>query len=68
MTKWQPPEPMTGLPECIGREVARMTVYETIMVVLSMIGALISLSRLVIALLNFLDKKIVSINKNASLV
>ena len=34
-----------------------MTVYETIMVVLGVIGALISLSKLVIALLNFLDKR-----------
>ena len=45
---------------CLGYapgEVARMTVYETIMVVLGVIGALISLSKLVIALLNFLDKR-----------
>ena len=48
---------MTGLPEYIGREVACMTVYETIMVVLGVIGALISLGKLVIALLNFLDKR-----------
>ena len=48
---------MTGLPEYIGREVARMTVYETIMVVLGVIGALISLSKLAIALLNYLDKR-----------
>ena len=48
---------MTGLPEYIGREVAHMTVYETIMVVLGVIGALISLSKLVIAMLNFLDKR-----------
>ena len=34
-----------------------MTVYETIMVVLGVIGVLISLSKLVIALLNFLDKR-----------
>lgn len=47
----------TGLPEYIGREVACMTVYETIMVVQGVIGALISLSKLVIALLNFLDKR-----------
>ena len=51
------PSQCTGLPEYIGREVARMTVYETIMVVLGVIGALISLSKLVIALLNFLDKR-----------
>ena len=47
----------TGLPESIGREVARMTVYETFMVVLGVIGLLISLGMLVIALLNFLDKR-----------
>ena len=34
-----------------------MTVYETTMVVLGVIGALISLSKLAIALLNFLDKR-----------
>ena len=47
----------TGLPEYIGREVALMTVYETIMVVLGVIGSLISLGMLTIALLNFLDKR-----------
>lgn len=34
-----------------------MTVYETIMVVLGVIGLLISFSSLLIALLNFLDKR-----------
>ncbi len=34
-----------------------MTVYETFMVVLGVIGLLISLGMLVIALLNFLDKR-----------
>ncbi len=34
-----------------------MTVYETIMVVLSVIGSLISLSMLVIALLTFLRER-----------
>ena len=34
-----------------------MTVYETIMVVLGVIGLLISLGSLLIALLNFLDKR-----------
>ena len=34
-----------------------MTVYETIMVVLGVIGLLISLGMLLIALLNFLDKR-----------
>ena len=47
----------TGSPEYKGREVACMTVYETIMVVLGVIGLLISLGMLVIALLNFLDKR-----------
>ena len=45
------------MPEYIGREVALMTVYETIMVVLGVIGSLISLGMLTIALLNFLDKR-----------
>ncbi len=34
-----------------------MTVYETIMVVLGVIGLLISLGKLVIALLSFHDKR-----------
>ena len=34
-----------------------MTVYETIMVVLGVISLLISLGMLLIALLNFLDKR-----------
>ena len=34
-----------------------MTVYEIIMVVLGVIGLLISLGMLLIALLNFLDKR-----------
>ena len=34
-----------------------MTVYETLMVVLRVIGLLISLGSLVVALLNFLDNK-----------
>ena len=38
-------------------DVARMTVYETFMVVLGVIGLLISLGMLVIALLNFLDSR-----------
>ena len=41
----------------IGREVTQMTVYETIMVVLGVIGSLISLGMLIVALLNFLDKR-----------
>ena len=34
-----------------------MTIYETIMVVLGVISSLISLGMLVVALLNFLEKK-----------
>ena len=34
-----------------------MTVYETIMVVLGVIGSLISLGMLAVVLLNFLDKR-----------
>ena len=47
----------TGMPEYIGREVAHMTAYEILMVVLRVIGLLISLGSLVVALLNFLDNK-----------
>lgn len=58
MTRWQPPEPMmTGLPEYIGREVAHMTDYEILMIVLGVIGLMISFGGLLIALLNFLDKR-----------
>ena len=57
MTGWQPPNLFTGLPEYIGEEVALMTVYETIMVVLGVIGLLISLGSLIIALLSFLKEK-----------
>jgi hypothetical protein len=34
-----------------------MTVYETCMVILGVIGSLISLGMLLVALLNFLDKR-----------
>jgi len=51
------PSQKPGLPEYYGREVTYMTVFETIMVVLGVIGLLISLGMLVIALLNFLDKR-----------
>ena len=47
----------TGLPEYIGREVVRMTDYETIMVFLGIIGLLISFGGMLIALLAFLDKR-----------
>ena len=51
------PSPETGLPESEGREVVHMTVYEIIMIVLRVIGLLISLGALLVALLNFLDKR-----------
>ena len=51
------PDSLTGLPEFIEREVMLMTAYETITVLLSVIGTLISLGMLIIALLNFLNKR-----------
>ena len=56
MTRWHPPNP-TGLPEYIGREVACMTVFETIMVVLGVVNALIAFGSLLIALFSFLEKR-----------
>jgi hypothetical protein len=48
----------TGLPEYIVEEVTHMTVYETITVILSGVGLLISLGMLIVALLSYLhDKK-----------
>lgn len=47
----------TVLSEYIGREVAQMTAYETVKVILDVIGLLISLGMLTIALLNLLDKR-----------
>ena len=48
----------TGLPEYIVEEVTLMTVYETITVILSGVGLLISLGMLIVALLSYLhDKK-----------
>ena len=47
----------TGLPEYEGGKVAYMTVYETYMVILGVIGSLISLGMLCVALLNYFDKK-----------
>ena len=61
MTGWQPPNPFRHqqfyIADVHRKEVTRMTVYETIMVVLSVIGSLISLSMLVIALLTFLRER-----------
>ncbi len=47
----------TGLPEYIGREVACMTAYEIVMVVLGILALLVSSGGLLIALLTFLDKR-----------
>ena len=57
MTRWKPPEPMTGLPESIGREVARLTAFEITMILLTVIGLLIQASVSLIALLSFLDQR-----------
>lgn len=58
MTEWQPPEPMeTGQPEYIGREVAQMTDYEIIMILLGVLALLNSFGGFIIALLTFLDKR-----------
>ena len=46
-----------GLPEYIGREVALMTAYEIIMVLLEILASLISFGSLIIALLAFFDKR-----------
>lgn len=43
--------------EYIGREVAHMTAYETIMVMLGILALLVSSGGLLIALLTFLDKR-----------
>ncbi|MCD8119651.1 MAG: hypothetical protein LUE29_09290 [Lachnospiraceae bacterium] len=51
------PAKPTGLPEYIGREVAHMTMYETITVVLEIAGLLLAAGNLLIAFLTFLDKR-----------
>ena len=56
MTGWHAPDP-TGLPDYIGREVACMTVFETIMVVLGAVNALTAFGSLLVALFSFLDKR-----------
>jgi hypothetical protein len=48
---------MTGSPEYIRGEVAHMTAYETIMVILGILALLVSFGGLLIALLTFLDKR-----------
>ena len=58
MTGWQPPElRKTDLPEYIGREVTCMTDYEIMMIFLGIRAILLSSGGLLIALLNFLDKR-----------
>lgn len=51
------PSLMTCLQEYIGREVAHVTAYETVMVVLGILALLVSVTGLMIALLTFLDKR-----------
>lgn len=46
----------TGYPEYIGREVAHMTAYETVMVILGILALLVSFGGLMLALLTFLDR------------
>ena len=41
----------------IGKEVVQMTAYETVMVMLGILGLLISFGGFVIALIAFLDKR-----------
>lgn len=48
---------MTCEQEYIGREVAQMTAYETVMVLIGMLALLVSFGGLLIALLTFLDKR-----------
>ncbi len=57
MTGWQPPGPMTGSPEYIGREVRDMTVADIILIFIGIIGLLISFGSLIVAFLTFLDKR-----------
>lgn len=57
MTGWQPPEPVTGLPEYIEREVRNMTAADIILIFIGMIGLLISFGSLIVAFLTFLDKR-----------
>lgn len=57
MTGWHPPEILyTGLPEYIRREVAHMTAFETITVIIGILALLISFGSLIVALLTFLDR------------
>lgn len=58
MTGWQPPVFMTiGSMEYIWEEVALMTAYETVSILIGILALLISFGCLIIALLAFLDKR-----------
>ncbi len=47
----------TGYPDYIGREVAHMTPFEIISIILGIFALLISFGNFVIALLTFLDQR-----------
>ncbi len=57
MTGWQPPEPMSGLPDYIGREVRNMTAADIILIFIGIISLLISFGSLTVTFLAFLDKR-----------
>ena len=48
---------MTGLPEYIRGEVAHMTVFEIVSVVIGALALLVSFGSFIVALLTFLDKR-----------
>ena len=47
----------TGLPEYIGREVAPMTTYEIVSIILAVASLVVATGMFVVALLTFLDKR-----------
>jgi hypothetical protein len=47
----------TGVPEYIEREVASMTAFEIILILIGILALLISFGSLIVALLAFLDKR-----------
>ncbi len=47
----------TGYPDYIGREVAHMTIFETISIILGILALIISFGNFVITLLTFLDQR-----------
>ncbi len=57
MTGWQPPEPMSGLPDYIGREMRNMTAADIILIFIGIISLLISFGSLTVTFLAFLDKR-----------